>query len=211
LNDRSEATKLPDANRARLPELAIDATARRILEVALRMFAMRGFHATSMRELAKGLEIQPSALYATFPSKDHLLAEIIRQGHEFHLQALRAALLGAGEDPAAQVAALVRANVEVHVSYPHMAVVINDELHALPSDRAAAGVALRRQGVALLTEIIARGLALGTFKTLDPTVTIASIGAMTLRLPYWYRGTPALPELVTAQIDLALRMLGVAS
>ncbi|CAN5489653.1 TetR/AcrR family transcriptional regulator [soil metagenome] len=211
MNERSELDKLPDAQRARLPELAIDATARRILEVALRMFAMRGFHATSMRELAKGLEIQPSALYASFPSKDHLLAEIIRRGHEFHLQALRAALLEAGDAPAAQLAALVRANVEVHVSYPHLAVVINDELHALPSELAAAGFALRRQGVALLTEIIVRGLALGTFNTLDPMVTIASIGAMTLRLPYWYRGTPSLAELATAQIDLALRMLGVAA
>lgn len=210
MNDRSES-KIPDAQRARLPELAIEATARRILEVALRMFAMRGFHATSMRELARGLEIQPSALYATFPSKHHLLAEIVRQGHEFHLQALRAASLGAGGDPAAQLAALVRANVEVHVGYPHLAIVINDELHALPSEHAAAGFALRRQGVALLSEIVERGIALGTFKTSHPTTTIAAIGAMTLRLPYWYRGVPALEALATAQVELALRMLGVAS
>src|SRR5262245_14537645 len=99
MNDRSDRDRIRDARRAKLPKLALEPTARRILEAALRMYAMQGFHGTSMRDLAKVLEIQPSALYASFPSKDHLLAELVRIGHEFHLASLRTALLAAGADP----------------------------------------------------------------------------------------------------------------
>src|SRR6187402_2395848 len=125
VNDRSH--RLPDARRAKLPALELDATARRILEVTLRMFAMHGYHGTSMRDLAKVLEIQPSALYASFPSKGHLLAELVRIGHEFHLASLRTALLETTGDPVEQLRAVVRANAIVHATYPHLTLVVNDE------------------------------------------------------------------------------------
>jgi AcrR family transcriptional regulator len=212
VNERSGADRIRDAHRAKLPALALEPAARRILEVALRMFAMHGFHGTSMRDLAKGLEIQPSALYASFPSKDHLLAELVRIGHEYHLASLRSALLAAGSDPVDQLRAVVRANALVHATYPHMAVVINDELHALPKTLVAAGLGLRRQSVALLTDIIERGIALKRFAMSQPFVAIAAIGAMSLRIPYWYEpGQLTVEALADAQAELALRIVGAAS
>jgi AcrR family transcriptional regulator len=209
MNDRSEGDRIRDARRAKLPKLALDATARRILEGALRMYATRGFHGTSMRDLAKVLEIQPSALYASFPSKDHLLAELVRIGHEFHLASLRTALLSAGADPVDQLRAVVRANALVHATYPHLVVVVNDELHALPRAHASAGLSLRRQAVALLTEIVERGIAMRRFDVPEPSVAVAAIGAMSLRIPYWYEpdklGAEALAD---AQAELALRIVG---
>src|SRR5688572_24645229 len=81
------------------PSAAKDGTRRRILEVALQLFARDGFHGASMRDLARALELQPSAFYAHFSSKEHLLAELVSCGHEVHLESLRTALLGAGADP----------------------------------------------------------------------------------------------------------------
>ncbi len=205
MNDRSAS----DARRAKLPDAALDVSARRILEVALRLFAVHGFHGTSMRDLAKALEIQPSALYATFPSKDHLLAELVRIGHEAHLGVLRAALLAAGSDPRDQLRALVRANARFHATFPHAAIVINDELHVLPDPLAAPGLTLRRQALALLAEILVRGVELKRFAVIEPSVTIAAIGAMSLRIPYWYRaGELEIDALAEAQGELALRMVG---
>lgn len=198
-----------DARRAKLPTVAVDATAGRILEAALRMFAMHGYHATSMRDLAKALEIQPSALYASFPSKGHLLAELVRIGHEFHLRSLRTALLGAGVDPVDQLRAVVHANATFHATYPHLALVVNDELHALPADLGAAGLSLRRQSVALLADIVERGIALKRFSVPEPTVAMAAIGAMSLRIPYWYReGALTAEALADAQVEIALRIVG---
>ena len=115
------------------------ATRRRILEGALLLFAREGFHASSMRELARVVELQPSAVYVHFPSKEHLLAELVRAGHEVHQQALRAALLEAGADPLDQLRALAAAHVRSHASYPHLAVVVNTELEALSPELAAPG------------------------------------------------------------------------
>jgi AcrR family transcriptional regulator len=211
VNDRSDGDRIRDARRAKLPPLALEPTARRILEVSLRLFAMHGFHATSMRDLAKALEIQPSALYATFPSKDHLLAELVRLGHEFHLAQLRGALLAAGGDPRDQLRAVVRANALVHATYPHLVVVVNDELHALPADHAAPGQLLRRQAVALLADIVERGVAMKRFAVPHALVAVAAIGAMSLRIPYWYKpGDLTAEALADAQAELALRIVGAA-
>ncbi len=207
VNDRS--ARIREARHAKLPDTGLPAPARRILEVALRMFATDGFHATSMRDLAKVLEIQPSALYASFPSKDHLLAALVRIGHEFHLASLRAALLSAGGEPADQLRAVVCANAIVHATYPHLAIVVNDELHALHGELAAPGLSLRRQGVALLEDIVTRGIAMKRFRVAEPMVAIAAIGAMSLRIPYWYTSAElAVDALAQAQAELALRMVG---
>lgn len=211
VNGRSEHERIRDARRAKLPKLAVEPAARRILEVALRMFAMHGFHGTSMRDLAKVIEIQPSALYASFPSKDHLLAELVRIGHEFHHAELRAALLAAGANPSDQLRAVVRANAIVHATYPHLAVVVNDELHALPPALAASGLALRRQSVALLTDIVERGIAKKQFRVPQPSVAIAALGAMSLRIPYWHAPEElSIDELADAQAELALRIVGAS-
>ncbi len=211
MNDRSDSERVRAARRAKLPPAESDATARRILEAALRLFATQGFHGTSMRDLAKVLEIQPSALYGSFPSKDHLLAELVRLGHEHHHATLRSALLAAGGDPLDQLRAVVRANAVFHATYPHLAVVVNDELHALAPELAAPGLALRRQTIALLTEIVDRGVTMGRFRMSQPAVAIAAIGAMSLRIPYWYQaGEIAADALADAQAELASRMVGAS-
>lgn len=209
MNDRS----LRRAQRfeARLPpSLAADGVRRRILEGALRLFATRGFHGSSMRDLAASIELQPSAIYVHFASKEHLLAELVRAGHEAHHEEIRLAMLEAGSDPIAQLCALVRAHVRVHTSYPALAIVVNSELEALSSELAAPGLALRNQSVALLQAVIDRGTAMACFSPPNATVVAAAIGAIGLRIPYWYSPAHELgvDELVEIHVQLALRMLG---
>ncbi|MBL0220324.1 MAG: TetR family transcriptional regulator [Myxococcales bacterium] len=213
VNDRSEATRLPEARAAKLPpDAVLEPAKRRILEIALRMFAMHGFHGTSMRDLAKAIELAPSALYASFPSKEHVLAELVRLGHEAHLAMFRKAVLDGGSDPADQLRALVHANAVMHATYPHLAVVVNDEMHVLNAELAAPGLALRRQGIAMLMDIIERGIAMKRFAARHPVVTAGAIGAMALRIPHWFGPSVGITvdELAAAQAALALDMVGVA-
>ena len=111
-----------------------------------------------------------------------------------------------------QLRSVVRANAQMHMAYPHLAVIVNDELHALPPELAEPGLALRRQGIALLTDIVGRGIALGRFHDRHPAVTIAAIGAMSLRIPYWYLASDNLTpdDVAEAQAELAVRMVEVA-
>lgn len=196
--------------KATLPRTVPEGTRRRVLEAALRLFASQGFHGTSIRDLAKELGLQPSALYAHFPAKEHILAELVQVGHEALHEALRKALLDAGTEPAAQVRALVRAHTLLHATHPQLAVVVNEELHALPPELAAPAMALRHQSSALLLEVVERGVAMGRFSPPHAMATAAAISAMGVRLPYWFEPTGALDvdSLAEVHAELALRMLG---
>jgi hypothetical protein len=68
-----------------VPEGRRESAARtRILKVGLRLFSRQGFHGTSLRDIAAELQLQPSALYAQFRSKEHVLPELLRLGHHAH-------------------------------------------------------------------------------------------------------------------------------
>ncbi|MCP3104002.1 TetR/AcrR family transcriptional regulator [Myxococcus sp. K15C18031901] len=197
---------------ASLPPTPSDGTRRRILETALQLFATRGYHDTSIRDLAKALELQPSALYAHFPSKEHVLAELVRIGHEAHHEALALALKEAGTtDPAEQVRALVRVHTRLHALHPQLALVVNEEFYALTPEMAAPALALRTQSTLLLAEVIERGIAQQRFSPPHPRATAAAISAMGVRLPYWYELDNGLDvdTLADVHAELALRMLGV--
>ncbi|WP_426755927.1 TetR/AcrR family transcriptional regulator [Myxococcus sp. Y35] len=204
------------ATAARLPPTAAappEGTRRRILETALQLFASRGYHDTSIRDLATALELRPSALYAHFASKDQVLAELVRIGHEAHYEALQAALSAAEPTPAAQVRALVQAHTRVHAEHPQLGLVVNEEFYALTPELAAPAQALREQASATLLETIQRGMAQGQFSPPHPVVTAAAIAAMGVRIPYWFEpGGPITVEaLADLHAELALRMLGCAA
>jgi AcrR family transcriptional regulator len=199
------------AEGASLPVGRQESAARtRILKVGLRLFSRKGFHGTSLRDIAAELELQPSALYAHFPSKEHVLAELLRLGHQAHQDALRAAMLEAGADPVEQIRRLVRTHARFHALYPMLAVVVNEEAHVLSAELGAESRVLREQSGLLLSEVVERGIAQGKFRPPHAAATLAAIGAIGLRIPYWYERSPGFdPDaLAEVQVELALRMLG---
>ena len=157
-----------------------------VLIAALRLFATHGFGGTSVRDIAAEADLQPATMYAYFPSKQHVLAELIRIGHEEHHRRLRASLLDSGAEPADQLAAVVRAHVRMHTDHPMLAVVTNAELHALHEDFAGPALTLRRQSEQLLMDVIQRGIDRGAFTVAAPWLALAAIGGMGLRVAHWF-------------------------
>jgi AcrR family transcriptional regulator len=67
---------------------------REIMDAAAAVFAQKGYHAATTRDIADGLGMQPGSLYYYFESKEAALEEICRiGGSEFgdHLEAILAA------------------------------------------------------------------------------------------------------------------------
>ena len=81
---------------------------------------------------------------------------------------------------------------------------------SLSPDLAAPGLALRKQSMALLVDILARGAASGRFALAHATVTAAAISALGQSVPAWYAPGPGLDvdALVEASVELAVRMVG---
>jgi AcrR family transcriptional regulator len=186
-------------------------TRERILRAGLALFAELGFHGASIRDVAGAAGISSATLYSHYPSKEHILAELVRLGHEELYDRLRRALVTAGAGPAAQLAALVRAQVLAHADYPLLAVVANSELHALSAEQAAAALALRAQSGKLLLDVLRHGCDSGVFVVPDVLLTATAIGSIGLRVAHWFG--PDQPytreQVADAYADIALRIAGV--
>ena len=191
------------------PEL--EGTRERILTAALRLFAEHGFEGVSIRDIAAAAQIQSASLYFHFTNKERILAELTYLGHEEHHNALVHALVAAGSTPSDQLVALVRTHVLVHCRYPTLAVVANNELHALSAEAGGPTMALRGQSERLLLEVLQRGSAQGDFSLVHLEATAAAISAMGLRVCHWYpseRVALSPEELAQTYAELALRMVG---
>lgn len=201
------------AEQANLPGAAGPRGSREaVLDAALRLFAEHGYGGTSVRDIATIAGVQPATLYAYFPSKAHVLAELVRIGHEAHQQRIRNALLETQPSARQQLAALVRAHVSMHADYPMLAVVANAELHALSAEMAAPALALRRQSEQLMLEVVERGLRLGEFHVAQPWLAVAAIAAMGLRVAHWYTPDFSLSAEAVADnyVEFAWRVVGCA-
>jgi AcrR family transcriptional regulator len=185
------------------------ATAQRLLLVALELFATKGFAATSIRDIARAMDLQPASLYTHTPSKDQVLAELVLLGHQAHATHIRDALAQASPEPAAQLAAFVRAHVQVHTRWPMLCVVTNSELHALPIALAEPSLAIRQQTSLLLQDIVRRGQDVGSFDVPDVMLVVAAIAAMGMRVATWFDGDGTHDEAAISDVysELALRMV----
>jgi AcrR family transcriptional regulator len=104
LNKRS-VNKMPRTKK-QFEEIRVSAK-RKILSVALELFAKKGYHATSISQIAQKAKISKGLMYHYFASKEKLLDEIIQQGFnslaELEFEAKK------GVDPEVQLAEFVDA------------------------------------------------------------------------------------------------------
>src|SRR5262249_33783305 len=161
-----------------------EGTKGRILQAGLRLFAERGFHGTSIRDIGAAVGLRAANLYLHFPSKEHLLAELVRLGCEIHHRFVRRALImGAGSGTVGQVKSLVRAHVRAHAQYPALVSVANHEARALPPELLEPAEVFRRDSIAIVTEVVQRGVDEGVFDVPSAWLATAAISAMGVRVP----------------------------
>ena len=197
------------------PRATADGTLRRIQETALALFAERGYHGVSMRELAAAAGIRASSLYVHVAGKEDLLVQLLVLGHEEHRDAMRQATLdAAGGTPSAQLTAAVRAHVRFHARFPLLALVSNNELRALGEEAQVVVRAVRADAEGLLRDVIDRGIRTGDFHCEDTWLAMAAIGGMGIRVAAWYRPGPdtyPVEQVCDTYAEFALRIAGATS
>lgn len=207
------ATWDPRRLRAVKPELpdgvTPPGTRGRILHSALELFAEYGFHGTSIRDLAKMVGINSATLYSHYPSKEDVLAELVGLGHVGHYNALQHALAAAGPSATEKLTALMRAQVYSHTDFPLLAVVANNELHALSPEKAAPALTLREQGRQLLYSVLRQGVESGEFLVVDEILAGTAMASMGLRVASWFGPDQAYTREQVAETfaEFALRMV----
>lgn len=102
-----------------------------ILDSALRNMNERGYHGTSMRDIARDADITVASIYHHFKSEQEILQDIMTRALHDAIAMTRGALLRAGGLPDAQLQALVRAWVMFHTTRQLDALVGATELRSL--------------------------------------------------------------------------------
>lgn len=181
-----------------------------LLQVALKCFAEKGFHGTSMRDIAHRADASIAAIYYYFPSKADILRHVMLGVTQDLILSLEQAREAAGPDAARQLGAVVRAHVRLHTERQSESFIGNTELRSLaPIDRDHI-VALRDRVAENFREPILAGTRRGTFKCAYPHEATLAILTMCTAVAAWYRagGGETPQSLADRFATLALSMVG---
>ena len=182
------ATRRPESQEGP-PAPSID----RIRTAALRIFAQRGYHATSVRDITRACGLVPAALYNHFASKADLLQDLLLQGHHTVNMRVEKALRSAGPRADQRLECVTRELAQFHAEFTELATLSNREFRALPEPHSRVIISLRRRFRGLLEDILYDGIAEGIFSvpmvngTPAVTVTAMSILDSLQHIAEWYR------------------------
>lgn len=180
-----------------------------ITAAAREVFAERGYHGASIRDIAKRAGLSLSAMYYWHASKQDLLAAMLAEGHREYLRVCGAAIDAAGPDPAQRLAALVRATVSYRVRRQVESLITAQEWRNLDPAHAQPLIASRQELSGLWTAIVEEGVRAGAFHCDHPDDARRAIQAACNAISQWYDpsgpvGSAALEERYAA---IALRIV----
>lgn len=183
---------------------------REIDEIASELFHANGYAATSVRDIARALDIQAASMYAHVASKEDLLFSIVDGAASSFEQAVDRALQDTmSDDPVERIAAIVEAHVEVVTADPERSsVFVTEWRHLSPERRDAIG--LRRDAYERrVRSVIAEGQAVGAFAAIDPALAATFLLTALNGIATWYRpdGRLSADRIADHYVDLALRSL----
>ncbi len=178
--------------------LSYDQRLARLLTAAARIFAEKGYHPTSMRELARETGMSLAGIYHYVTGKDELLYLIQRRSFTQVLSGAESAI-----DDATRPEERLERFIEHHITFfaGHMSEmkVLSHEAESLQGERLEAVNELKRRYVALLTDLIKD--ADGALRPeVDPHVASYALFGMMNWIYNWYDPTgPISPEALAEQ------------
>lgn len=176
----------------------------RILAAAVQLFAQYGYHAATMRDIARISGIQAASIYYHYPSKQALLVEIM----DTHMRALNANLQRIVQEPLPVEQRLHEAianHIRLHTTYKAEFFIIDTEIRALEEQQRGAILALRDQYEMLLQGLLGEGMEQGVFRRVDIKVASYALIAMCTEVATWFRPNGRLS--VQQVIDLYTQMI----
>lgn len=165
---------------------ATDTRREQIYAAASMLFSQRGYHSTSVRDIARELDLQGGSLYAHIASKEDVLWEIVNRAAA-SFQAAVSPLLELDVSVAERLRRMLHAHVGVVVGHLHHTAVFFQDWRHLSEPRLSQVRVLRDDYEAQFRRTIADGIERGEFAERDPK--LASIFVLTAlnALPIWFQ------------------------
>lgn len=179
-----------------------------IFDHAVRIFKQKGYHATSMRDIARAVGLQKGSLYHYISGKEELLFRIFSQGSTA-LTARLEQIIASKNPPAEKLHCAIEAHLIELCEQLDIFTVYLSERRALKNSHHAK---VRREGeehARLLEKIIKQGIASGDFRAVDTKMAAHAILGMCNWLYQWYSANGRLEpkEIADVFADLVLNGL----
>lgn len=165
-----------------------------LIRAAERLFAERGFQATSVRDIAEELHLKPGSLYAHIESKDDLLWEIVTQAADRFFDAVRP-IIASDLVTTEKLRRLIAAHVKVITDDLASAAVYSTEWRHLSDDRKQTFAGSRDEYEGIVRALVQDCIYEGTFAALDEKFATLLILSSMNWIYQWYRPDgPMTPE-----------------
>jgi TetR/AcrR family transcriptional regulator, cholesterol catabolism regulator len=181
--------------------------ALRIRRAAVLLFAQHGYAATSIRDIAKAVNMTNAGIYHHVTSKEALLADVMRIGH-VRLIAATDRLLAGIDRPEKRLATLIASLTAIHALNPMTTQVMDGELRSLTPGTAAHReiIELRDTYEAEWRRTIADGVSRGAFEVADQRLARLALMSVCTGTSEWYRpdGASTLDQVCAQFVSIGL-------
>jgi TetR/AcrR family transcriptional regulator, cholesterol catabolism regulator len=143
-----------------------------LLDAAAEMFAERGYHGASMRDIATRCDLQAASLYSHFTGKEQILVELVERYTDALLPRLRE-IATQPVDGAARLAAMITASVLVAEAHRYEFLTFShDWKHIRRTPELHELVERRDESIVLWRQVLADGIADGSIRADVPPAAV---------------------------------------
>lgn len=185
-------------------------TERLLREAGVKLMAVYGYEAVSLRMLAKEVGIQAGSLYNYISNKQDFLFSLLSQIIQDLNEEMAGAMDGV-EDPVERLKRFIAVHIDFHTRRKDEVFIGNMELRSLERGHRDAIVKMRNAYEDQLKGILRAGVESGVFQVRDIKVARLALFAMITSISNWYRpdGPNTIRELIDEYTTLAFAMLQV--
>jgi AcrR family transcriptional regulator len=156
-----------------------------VRDIALTLFAERGYHGTAMSQIADALGVRVPTLYSHIRSKQDLLAEIAVETTGAVLADFQRAIAGI-DDVSERLRRAIEAYALRHATHRRQALVVNRDIFSLEEPTRSAVLASRQQHEHAVRQLICDGLEAGVFHVHSPSIASFAILEMSVSIARWF-------------------------
>ena len=179
-----------------------------IIEIAAKLFKIKGFTATTMRDIAEQVGMEAASMYNHIKSKDEILQAICFKISNEYIAQLTV-IENQIKSPVEKIKELIKLHVRIIITDIDSISVANNEWKHLSEDALTAFKEARRDYEQRFAKIIEAGIAVGELQPINVSVALFTILSAVRWVELWYKNDRDIsPEILEENI-ISLLMNGL--
>lgn len=180
-----------------------------VVAAAGRLFAEKGYHGTSMRDLGRELGLLGSSLYAHVDSKQDLLVEVVEEGARLFQESADRAVEAEGS-ALVRLRALIEGHVDVVLSNQDVVRTFLNEARMLDGEHRSRVIAARDRYEQTFRDTMAEGMGDGSLRAdLDPKIASIFVLSILNALERWFHAGGGLAQEELTEAIFSIVVTGI--